>query len=54
MSAKETTLIDGYVNCNNCGASTRVNADLKHYPTCRSGEAAKWEKHYEDAEPPPE
>ena len=51
MSAKETTLIEGYVNCNNCGASALKNTPLEHHDTCRPGEAAKWERYYEEAEP---
>lgn len=45
----ETTYLDeiGIYSCNNCGAcASSINA-IKHYTTCKKGEAKKWENFYE-------
>ena len=35
--------------CNNCGAYAEEGTKIKHYDTCRPGEAKYWENFYEEA-----
>ena len=47
----ETTYVDeaDVHVCNNCGACAGTVVGIKHYATCKKGEAKKWEKHCNDA-----
>lgn len=35
--------------CNNCGAHSESPESIKHYKTCKPGEAKKWENFYSQA-----
>jgi hypothetical protein len=37
--------------CNNCGALAHTIAEVKHYKTCKAGEAKKWHKHNKNFNP---
>lgn len=38
----------GFV-CNDCGAWGMTPEEVAHYPTCKPGESARWQKYYEEA-----
>jgi len=37
------------VVCDDCGAYASSEEDVKHWPSCKSGESERWCKHYEEA-----
>lgn len=43
-------VIDGktVVICSNCGAAGETIKDVKHYESCKAGEAKRWEKYYRE------
>ena len=43
-----TWVLDDVCVCNNCGAHAETEAGIKHFKTCKPGEAKKWEKFYEE------
>jgi hypothetical protein len=44
-----TWITDEICSCNNCGAFASSPEKIKHFDTCRRGEAKKWEKFYIEA-----
>lgn len=47
-----TTVDDGIVVCNDCGAWAETADEVVHYPTCKPGESDRWQQWY--AEEPPD
>ena len=45
-----TTVDEGVVSCNDCGACAPTEAMVIHYDTCTPGESKKWEKHHSENE----
>jgi len=42
----QVTKVDKYFTCNNCGACAERIKDIRHYATCKRGEAERWRKYY--------
>ena len=39
-------LVCGQYVCNDCGATSWLIEKVEHYPNCKPGESAHWEKFY--------
>ena len=40
----------GFTTCLDCGATADIADAVVHYPTCKPGEAIRWEKFYEQTD----
>jgi hypothetical protein len=45
-----TKIDDDIFTCNDCGAHASSPEDVKHYESCKPGEAERWGKYYSDPE----
>ncbi len=44
-----TTIDEGIVVCNDCGAWAETEEEVVHHATCHPGESAYWQSYYENS-----